>query len=83
MIPAMTLDSLPRGTHATILAIDWAALAPDEGKRLRALGIDHGAQIGVAHKGVFGGSDPIAITIGRMTVAIRKSHAAAMQIEPM
>ncbi|MGB7372931.1 MAG: FeoA family protein [Pontixanthobacter sp.] len=79
----MTLDSLACGSRAIIRTIDWAVLAPEEGTRLRALGIDLGAQIGVAHKGVFGGSDPIAVTIGRMTIAIRRAHAAAMHIEPV
>ncbi|MXO89334.1 FeoA family protein [Pontixanthobacter aquaemixtae] len=77
-----TLDSLKPGVHATIISVDWDALASEEGKRLRALGIDEGAHVGIAHKGVFGGSDPIAITIGRMTIAVRKVHAAAMQVDP-
>lgn len=77
----MTLESLPRGRGARITSIDWSVLAPDEGQRLRAMGIDTGAEVTMAHRGVFGGSDPIAITIGRMTVALRRAHAAAMQIE--
>ena len=28
-----------------------------------------------------GGGDPLAVTIGRMTVALRRSHARAMQVE--
>ncbi len=77
----MTLDSIGRGKRAEIISIDWDALAPDEGKRLRALGIDEGARIAIAHKGVLGSSDPIAVMVGRMTIAIRKVHAAAMQVE--
>lgn len=76
----MTLDSIKRGVRAEIVSIDWAALAPDEGKRLRALGIDQGAEVAVAHRGVFGTSDPLAIAIGRMTIAIRKVHAAAIRV---
>lgn len=76
----MTLDQLPRGFSATITSIAWGDLAPEEGLRLRALGIDQGAQITMAHCGVFGGNDPLAITLGRMTVALRRAHAAAMQI---
>ena len=34
-----------------------------------------------ANRGVFGGRDPIAITVGRMTVALRRVHAAAMEVE--
>jgi ferrous iron transport protein A len=32
---------------------------------------------------VFGGRDPLALTIGRMTVALRRSHAKAMQVEEL
>ncbi|WP_209348532.1 FeoA family protein [Pontixanthobacter sp. CEM42] len=78
----MTLDTLAPGSSATIISVDWDMLALDECKRLRALGIDEGALVAVAHKGVFGSSDPLAITIGRMTIALRKIHAAAMQVEP-
>jgi ferrous iron transport protein A len=78
---SLTLDSIACGESATIIAVNWDALAPDVGKRLRALGIDEGANVAVAHKGVFGGSDPLAIVIGRMTIALRKVHAAAMQVE--
>jgi len=77
----MTLDSLPIGQTARIAAVDWAVLADEEGQRLRALGLDAGAQVSVAHRGIFGGADPLAITIGRMTVALRRAHARAMLVE--
>ena len=77
----MTLDSLPPLARAEIVSVDWDALAPDEGKRLRALGVDAGARIAVAHRGIFVGKDPIAILVGRMTVAIRRVHARAMTVE--
>jgi ferrous iron transport protein A len=76
----MTLDQLPPRTKATIDRIDWAAVAPEEAKRLQALGIDEGVEVAVAHRGVFGGRDPLALTIGRMTLAVRRSHAAAITV---
>ena len=76
----MTLDQLPPRTKATINSIDWAAVAPEEAKRLQALGIDEGVEVAVAHRGVFGGRDPLALTIGRMTLAVRRSHAAAITV---
>jgi len=79
----MKLETLECGRRAEILSVDWAALAPEEGKRLRALGLDEGAEIVVAHRGVFGGRDPIAVMIGRMTVAIRRVHAEAMAVKPL
>ena len=77
----VTLDSLPALARAEIVAIDWARIAVDEGKRLRALGIDEGARVAVAHRGIFGGRDPIALIVGRMTVALRREHARAMTVE--
>ena len=41
------------------------------------------ARVAVAHRGVFGGRDPIALTVGRMTVALRRAHARAMQVEAL
>ena len=79
----MTLDQLLPRRQAEIVAIDWAALAPDEVKRLRALGIDEGAQVAIAHRGVFGGRDPIALSVGRMTLAVRRAHAAAMTVREL
>jgi len=79
----MTLDSLPIGQDARIVAVEWAGLAAEEAQRLRALGLDVGARIAVAHRGVFAGRDPLAVTVGRMTVALRRAHAAAMTVEPL
>jgi ferrous iron transport protein A len=58
-------------------------LVDEEGQRLRALGIDTGARVALAHRGVFGGRDPLAVMVGRMTVALRRVHAAAMEVEPV
>ena len=76
----MTLDLLPLGQRAVVTAVDWALLAPDEAQRLQALGLDVGTRVALAHRGVMGGSDPLAVTIGRMTVALRRSHARAMTV---
>ena len=78
----MTLDLIESGRPATITRVDWDSLAPEDAKRLRALGLDAGADVAVAHRGVFGGRDPLAIVIGRTTIAVRRAHAAAMQVEP-
>lgn len=79
----MTLDLLPVGRTARIVAVDWSQLVGEEAQRLRALGIDEGAKVAVSHRGVFGGADPLAIAIGRMTVALRRVHARAMQVEEL
>jgi ferrous iron transport protein A len=79
----MTLDNLPLGTNARIVAVDWHVLADEEARRLRSLGLDQGAEVALAHRGVFGGRDPLAVTIGRMTVALRRNHARAMTVEAL
>jgi ferrous iron transport protein A len=75
-----TLDQLPPRRRAEIVAVAWDTLAPDEAKRLHALGIEEGARVAVEHRGIFAGHDPIALRIGRMTVAIRRAHAKAMTV---
>ncbi|QYJ06829.1 FeoA family protein [Qipengyuania flava] len=78
----MTLDGFEHEKAARIVAVDWSALAEDEGKRLKALGVDEGAEVAVIHRGVFGTRDPLAIRIGRMTIALRRAHALAIEVEP-
>lgn len=78
----MQLDDLPIGQPARITAVDWTQLVPEEAQRLRALGIDNGAKVTLAYRGVFAGRDPLALEIGRMTVALRRIHARAMTVEP-
>ncbi len=79
----MTLEELPIGARARITAVDWSSLAPDEGQRLRAMGLDEGAHVAVAHRGVFAGRDPLSVMVGRMNVAIRRNHARAMAVEAL
>lgn len=79
----VTLDELPTGTPALIDSVDWAMLVPEEAQRLQALGLDAGAQVAVAYRGVFFTRDPLAVEIGRMTVALRRVHARAMHVAPV
>lgn len=80
---SLTLDALPVGHPARIVAVDWSQLVDEEAERLRALGIDQGAKVKVSHRGILAGSDPLAIEIGRMTVALRRVHARAMTVEAL
>jgi ferrous iron transport protein A len=79
----VTLDELPIGTTARIASVDWSALVSEEAQRLQALGLDAGARVSLAYRGVFAGRDPLAVEIGRMTVALRRVHARAMTVEPV
>ena len=77
---ATTLDQLSLKQNAELVAIDWAAISESEGRRLRALGIDEGIAVEKLHKGMFGLNDPIALKVGRMMIAVRKSHAQAISV---
>ena len=79
----MTLDLLPLEILARIVAVDWTRLVPEEAQRLQALGVDQGATVSVAHRGIFAGRDPIALSIRRMTVALRRVHAQAIEVEAL
>jgi ferrous iron transport protein A len=78
---AITLDQLPRGVRARVAAIAWDQLDPAEANRLRHFGFDSGATVESLHQGPLG-RDPIAIRIGRMTVALRRRHALAVLVQP-
>jgi len=78
----LTLEQLDLRQGATVAAIDWARLAVPEARRLRELGFDEGVGIEVLHRARLGGG-PIACRIGRMTVALRRAVAAAIQVSPL
>jgi ferrous iron transport protein A len=78
----LSLDQLKVGTKARVLAIEWDALDEAESCRLRHFGFDEGITVEPLHLGPFG-RDPIAIRVGRMTVAIRRRHAGAVRVIPL
>ncbi|MFC7536289.1 ferrous iron transport protein A [Sphingomonas sp. GCM10030256] len=77
----LQLDQLNVGNRARIESIDWAVLDDGEGSRLRNFGFDEGVTVEPLHQGPFG-RDPLAVRVGRMTVAIRRSHARAIRVVP-
>ena len=79
----MTLADLPLQHEATISVIDWSSLSERDGRRLRELGFDEGVAVEPLHGAGFVIRDPLAVRIGRMTVAIRRAHAAAISVEPI
>lgn len=79
---ALPLDSLELGRRARIDSIDWAALEEAEACRLRQFGFDEGVAVEALHLGPIG-RDPLAVRVGRMTVAIRRAHARAIHVVPI
>ena len=78
---SLSLDRLDVGTCARVISIDWDLLEDSEACRLRHFGFDEGVTVEPLHLGPFG-RDPLAIRVGRMTVAIRRSHARAVHVAP-
>ena len=79
---ATSLDLLKVGTRARVASVDWSSLEEAEACRLRHFGFDEGVIVEPLHLGPFG-RDPIAIRVGRMTVAIRRRHAGAIHVQPI
>ena len=77
----VTLDQLALGRQARIASIDWDMLDHGEACRLKHFGFDDGIKVEALHLGPFG-RDPLAIRVGRMTVAIRRAHARAIRVLP-
>ena len=79
---ATSLDLLKVGTKARVASVNWPALGESEACRLRHFGFDEGVTVEPLHLGPFG-RDPIAVRVGRMTVAIRRKHAGAIRVTPL
>ena len=76
----MRLDHLPLRRPAYIDSIDWDLLSLAEGQRLREFGICEGASVEALHHGGLMGRGPIACRVGRMTIAMRRAHAGAIEV---
>lgn len=75
----MRVDQLPNDRPGIITDIDWDHLDPATASRLQDFGVDQGVAVRLMHCGPVG-RDPIALKIGRMTVAIRRSQARAIHV---
>ncbi len=78
---SVQLDLLPLRQKRRVSHIDWAAIPSSEGHRLRSLGLDEGVFVEPLHRGILFWRDPIAVRVGRMTIALRSQVAAAICCE--
>ncbi|WP_448662565.1 FeoA family protein [Sphingomonas sp. CJ20] len=76
----VSLAKLPKMRPATVATVDWDSLAVPEARRLRELGLDEGVEVEMLHRSGLLGGGPVACRIGRMTVALRRHVAAAIQV---
>lgn len=76
----MRLSELPQRRPAYVDQIDWTCMTPADGQRLREFGVCEGASVELLHRGGLLGGGAIACRVGRMTVAMRAGHAAAITV---
>lgn len=76
------IDQLPAGKLAIISSIERDGHDPATVRRLYEMGFDEGVDVEVLHRGPMGGC-PIALRVGNMTVALRRTQAAMIAVEPM
>ncbi len=76
----MRLTDLPLRQPAYVDFVDWDDLSPAESQRLREFGLCEGASVEALHHGGLWGKGPIACKVGRMTIAMRRNHAAAITV---
>jgi ferrous iron transport protein A len=84
------LSVLARNIPAYVDSVDWSAMPETDGKRLRELGLCEGASIELLHRGsllslllsLFGlpRRGVHACRVGRMIVAMRATHADAIDV---
>ncbi|WP_031298221.1 FeoA family protein [Sphingobium lactosutens] len=76
----MRLTDLPLRQPAYVDLIDWTSLSAIDAQRLREFGLCEGASVEALHHGGLLGRGPIACRVGRMTIAMRRAHAAAVTV---
>ena len=74
----MQLDDAPLRRALRVDSVDWPAIPDGEAHRLRSLGLEEGAVIEPLHRGILFFRDPLAIRVGRMTIALRRKIAATI-----
>ncbi len=74
---------LPFRNEAIVTSIDWDALGVRDSRRLRELGFDEGVAVEPLYAAGWVVRDPIAVRIGRMTVAIRRVQAERIGVCPI
>ena len=80
---AIALGAMKKGMQGHILGFDQSALngaGADMADRLREMGFAENLEIEVLHHSPFG-SDPIAVRVGRMTVALRRREANIVKVQ--
>lgn len=78
----VTLDQLPDGSTATVVAvIDTAGLGATAVHRLLELGFLPGEPLTLLRRGP-GGREPLAVQVGETLFALRRAEARCVEVAP-
>jgi ferrous iron transport protein A len=77
---ATSLVELPPNRPSQIVAIDRSGVDPHTARLLHELGFDEGVDVELLHCAPLGG-DPMAIRVGNMVVALRRSMARLIEVD--
>lgn len=75
-----SLDALPTGKSATVLAVQAPLGQPEWARQLEDLGFVAGERVSVLTRGLPGG-DPLVVRVGLSTYALRRAEARCVQID--
>lgn len=78
--PALTLDRLPAGIEAVVLALQAPAPVAEWARWLEDIGFVPGERVRLMRRAVPGG-DPLVVRIGVSTFALRCAEAACVLVE--
>ncbi len=79
----VALGTMKPGMFGHVIAFDASDIpdvTPDITDRLREMGFAEELEVEVLHQSLFG-RDPIAVRIGRMTVALRRREANIVKVQ--
>jgi len=79
----VALGTMKPGMFGHVIAFDASGIpdvSPDMTDRLREMGFAEDLEVEVLHQSLFG-RDPIAVRIGRMTVALRRREANIVKVQ--
>ena len=79
----VVLGAMKPGMFGHVVALDASGIpdvTPDITDRLREMGFAEDLEVEVLHQSLFG-RDPIAVRIGRMTVALRRREANIVKVQ--
>jgi ferrous iron transport protein A len=79
---SLLLDDAPGGVSHVVSRLITLPHAPEWARWLQEIGFLPGETVKIKRRGMFGG-DPLIVSVGQSTFAIRRAEAACVVVEPV